>query len=416
MIQCSNDSKCAQNYTFTIFGIHSMINMSQITFLFLALFFTSCSGISDEIKTGADQLEKYLPLVEGKNIAVVANHTSEIDGKHLVDTLLNIGSEQFDIKIIQKVFVPEHGFRGNFDAGASVSDEIDPITGIPIVSLYGKHKKPTSGDLEGVDLVLFDIQDVGVRFYTYISTLHYVMEACAENNVPLLVLDRPNPNGGYIDGPILEMEHQSFIGMHSIPVVYGMTIGELAQMINGENWLSGGLRCELTVIPCANYDHAKTYTLPVTPSPNLPNDHTIKLYPSTCFFEGTVISEGRGTLTPFEVFGHPELPGDFSYTPVSIDGMSKYPKLVGEECFGKDLRAFEPEDGWNRLYLHWLIEAYNNFPDQEAFFIPFFEKLAGTNALRQQIIAGKTEAEIRESWQPGLSAFKAKRSKYLLYD
>ena len=347
---------------------------------------------------------------------MVANHTSEIDGKHLVDTLLNIASEQFDIKIIQKVFVPEHGFRGNFDAGANVSDEIDPITGIPIVSLYGKHKKPTSEDLEGVDLVLFDIQDVGVRFYTYISTLHYVMEACAENNVPLLLLDRPNPNGGYIDGPILELEHQSFIGMHRIPVVYGMTIGELAQMINGEGWLNEGLKCDLTLIPCANYNHAKTYALPVTPSPNLPSDHTIKLYPSTCFFEGTVISEGRGTMTPFEVLWTPRIPGEYSFTPVSIEGMSKYPKLEGLECFGEDLRAYEPEGGWNRLYFHWLIEAYNNFPDQEDFFIPFFEKLVGTNALRQQIIDGWTETEIRESWQPGLSAFKAIRSKYLLYD
>ncbi len=391
--------------------------LRHLTFLVvLSLFLSGCSNTTAQINTGADQLEKYLPLLEGKKIAIVANHTSEIDGTHLVDTLLKIDHDRFEIKIIQKVFVPEHGFRGNFDAGASISDEIDAVTGIPIVSLYGKHKKPTPADLSGVDLVLFDIQDVGVRFYTYISTLHYVMEACAENNVPLLVLDRPNPNGGYIDGPVLEMEHQSFIGMHRIPVVYGMTIGELAQMINGEGWLNEGVQCDLVVIPCANYNHAKIYVLPVNPSPNLPNDHTIKLYPSTCFFEGTVLSEGRGTLSPFEVFGHPDLPGEFSFSPVSIEGMSKYPKLEGMECHGKDLRSFEPDGGWNKIFLHWLIEAYKDFPEKEKFFIPFFEKLSGTNTLREQITAGWTEDEIRQSWKKGLEEFEAARSKYLLYN
>jgi uncharacterized protein YbbC (DUF1343 family) len=374
----------------------------------------SCQS-PDKILTGADQMERYLPLLEGKSIAIVANHTSEINGTHLVDTLLSSAGDQFEIKIIQKVFVPEHGFRGDFDAGAGVSDEIDLETGIPIVSLYGNHKKPRPEDLEGIDMVLFDIQDVGVRFYTYISTLHYVMEACAENNVPLLVLDRPNPNGGYIDGPILEKEHRSFIGMHPIPVVYGLTIGELAQMINGEGWLNNGEKCDLSVIPCASYSHGLSYELPVTPSPNLPNSHTILLYPSTCFFEGTVISEGRGTMMPFEVFGHPDLPGEFSYTPVSIPGMSTYPKLLGEECYGSDLRTFEPKKGWKQLHLHWLIEAYNSFPDQENFFTPFFEKLSGTVSLREQIISGMSADEIRESWQGNLEIYNSMRLEYLLY-
>lgn len=389
--------------------------MLHIYLLFLSGLLANCTNQTNDIQTGADQMQRYLPLIEGKSIAIVANHTSEIKGIHLVDTLLSISDEQLEIQIIQKVFVPEHGFRGDFDAGAGVSDEIDQATGIPIVSLYGSHKKPSPEDLEGIELVLFDIQDVGVRFYTYISTLHYVMEACAENNVPLLVLDRPNPNGGFIDGPILEKEHSSFIGMHPIPVVYGMTIGELAQMINGEGWLDNGLKCDLTVIPCANYMHSLSYDLPVSPSPNLPNSHSILLYPSTCFFEGTVISEGRGTMMPFEVFGHPDLPGDFSYTPVSLPGMSTYPKLLGEECHGKDLRTFEPDKGWNQIYLHWLIEAYNSYPAQDGFFIPFFEKLSGTNTLREQIMKGMSGDEIRESWHEDLKDYSSLRAKYLLY-
>jgi len=390
--------------------------MLHIYLFILSLLLVSCTNQSNDIRTGADQMQRYLPLIEGQSIAIVANHTSEINGTHLVDTLLSIADEQFEIKIIQKVFVPEHGFRGDFDAGASVSDDIDPVTGISIVSLYGKHKKPNPEDFEDVDLVLLDLQDVGVRFYTYISTLHYVMEACAENSVPLLVLDRPNPNGGFVDGPILEEEHSSFIGMHPIPVVYGMTIGELARMINGEGWLANNVKCDLTVIPCANYKHSLPYVLPVSPSPNLPNKHSILLYPSTCFFEGTVISEGRGTMMPFEIFGHPELPGEFSYTPVSIPGMSTYPKLKGEECFGKDLRTFEPEEGWKQLYLHWLIETYNSFPDQDNFFIPFFEKLSGTNTLREQIIGGLSADEIRESWKSDLEEYNSMRMQYLLYE
>ncbi len=382
------------------------MHYSILLAIVIALF--SCQG-HNETQTGAEQVEIYLPLLEGKTIAVVGNHTSLIGETHIVDSLLCYGVD------ISGVFAPEHGFRGEVDAGTYVDDDFDAKTGVPIVSLYGKHKKPTSEDLEGVDLVLFDIQDVGVRFYTYISTLHYVMEACAENNVPLLVLDRPNPNGGYVDGPILEEEHSSFIGMHPIPVVYGMTIGELAQMINGEGWLTKAKKCDLTVIPCSNYYHGKFYFLPVSPSPNLPNNHAIWLYPSTCFFEGTVISEGRGTMMPFEVFGHPDLPGDFSYTPLSIPGMSTHPKLEGVECHGKDLRTFVPDESWNQLYLHWLIDAYNIFPDQENFFIPFFEKLAGTNTLRQQIVSGMTAEEIRESWQDDLEDYNRMRKLYLLY-
>jgi uncharacterized protein YbbC (DUF1343 family) len=383
----------------------------------LAILFTvmvhSCSGQMNDIQTGADQLEKVLPQLTGKRLAVVANQTSEVQGTHLVDTLLALGGNQFTI---QKVFAPEHGFRGDIDDGVLVSDETDPVTGVPIISLYGKHKKPSEEDLSGVDLVIFDIQDVGTRFYTYISTLHYVMEACAENGVPLLVLDRPNPNDGYIDGPILEPQFITFVGMHPIPVVYALTIGEVAMMINGEKWLRDGVQCDLTVVPCANYYHGRPYSLPVKPSPNLPNDHAIRIYPSTCFFEGTVISEGRGTLMPFEVYGHPDLPGSFSFVPEGIRGMSMYPKLKGETCYGEDLREFTPEGGWNRIELRWLLDAYAKFPDKKNFFLPFFESLAGTDALRKQIVAGWTEERIRSSWQAGLDRYRETRKRYLLYD
>ncbi len=368
------------------------------------------------IRTGAEQLEKVLPLLENRHIAVVANQTSVISETHLVDTLTALSDAGGHAITIRKVFAPEHGFRGNVDDGVTVKDEVDPVTGIPLISLYGKQKKPTEEDLADVDLVVFDIQDVGARFYTFISTLHYVMEACAENSVPLLVLDRPNPNGGYTDGPILEPQWSTFVGMHPIPVVYGLTIGELALMINGEGWLRNGGRCDLTVIPCENYNHGRPYSLPVKPSPNLPNDHAIKIYPSTCFFEGTVISEGRGTLTPFELYGHPDLPGDFSFVPMAIEGMSMHPKLKGETCYGEDLREFSPEGGWNRIELRWLLDAYAKYPDKGNFFLPFFESLAGTDVLRQQIIAGWTEDRIRASWQPGLERYRMVRENYLLYN
>jgi uncharacterized protein YbbC (DUF1343 family) len=386
----------------------------RYTTIILFIMMAQCtSGQADRIIPGAGQMERIIPLLENKTLAIVANQTSEVNRTHLVDTLLSLADNRFTI---QKVFAPEHGFRGDIDDGVAVSDETDPQTGIPIVSLYGKHKKPAAADLAGIDLVIFDIQDVGTRFYTYISTLHYVMEACAENGVPLLLLDRPNPNDGYIDGPLLEPQFSSFVGMHPIPVVYALTIGEVAMMINGEGWLRGGIQCDLTVIPCENYYHGREYSLPVKPSPNLPNDHAIRIYPSTCFFEGTVISEGRGTMMPFEVYGHPDLPGSFSFVPEGIPGMSMFPKLKGETCYGEDLRGFVPEGGWSRIELRWLLDAYGKFPDKKSFFLPFFESLAGTDALRKQIIAGWTEEEIRKSWQPGLERYREIRKKYMLYE
>mgnify|MGYP005854992115 CR=1 FL=1 len=387
--------------------------MRYIVVIILIFMVESCSGQMDNLRTGAEQLEKIIPLLGEKNLAIVANQTSVVNGVHLVDTLLSLSEIRF---VIRKVFAPEHGFRGDIDDGVAVSDETDPSTGIPIVSLYGRHKKPTAEDLAGVDLVVFDIQDVGTRFYTYISTLHYVMEACAENEVPLLVLDRPNPNDGFIDGPLLEPQFSSFVGMHPIPVVYALTIGEVAMMINGEEWLREGVQCNLTVIPCANYYHGREYALPVKPSPNLPNDHAIRIYPSTCFFEGTVISEGRGTLMPFEVYGHPDLPGSFSFVPEGIEGMSMYPKLKGETCYGEDLRGFVPDEGWSRIELRWLLDAYQKFPDKKNFFLPFFESLAGTDRLRQQIIAGWSEKQIRASWQKDLEKFREIRKNYLIYE
>ncbi len=383
------------------------------TMMILNCLFPGCSGQDFPIQTGAEQLEVYLPVIRGKNIALVANHTSMVGDSHLVDTLLSSGIERFRL---QKVFVPEHGFRGDHADGQQVEDGTDPVTGIPIVSLYGQHKKPRPEDLKEVDLVVFDLQDVGARFYTYISTLHFVMEACAENDVPLLVLDRPNPNGGYVDGPVLDSVNASFVGMHPIPVVYGLTIGELAKMINGEGWLSGGISCDLTVIPCTHYYHGKPCSFPVSPSPNLTNDHAILMYPSTCFFEGTVISEGRGTPMPFEVFGHPELEGDFSFTPVSIPGVSEHPKFRDQLCHGADLRNFVPPGGWTKLHLQWLLDAYDAYPRKEEFFIPYFEKLSGTSALRKQIEAGWDESRIRKSWQKELERYLEKSRHYLIYN
>ncbi|MEX0987804.1 MAG: DUF1343 domain-containing protein [Bacteroidales bacterium] len=382
-----------------------------LAYLFFLL--SSCNGQEQPVQPGAAQLEKLLSETEGKNIAIVANQSTLLNGNHLVDTLYRLSRDRFSVR---KIFAPEHGFRGDVDDGVAVSDDIDKETGIPVISLYGRNKKPNKDQLQGIDMVIFDIQDVGVRFYTFISTLHYVMEACAEERIPVVILDRPNPNGNYVDGPLLEPEFHSFVGMHPIPVVHGLTIGELAMMINGERWLEGGIRCELKVIPCLNYSRHRVYKLPVKPSPNLPNEHTIKIYPSTCFFEGTIISEGRGTQWPFEVYGHPELPGEFSFTPVGIPGMSMYPKLKGETCYGEDLRSYVPEGGWNRLELKWVIDAYNNFPRKEDFFTPYFDKLAGTARLRKQIEEGWTMEEIRESWQADLDAYKAMRTKYLIYE
>lgn len=389
--------------------------MMRITWVYIIFFiFNSCNGQMKEISTGAEQTIRYLPLIEGKNIALVANQTSVVGEVHLVDTLLTLSMADYDFRIA-RVFAPEHGFRGDIDDGVAVSDEVDRRTGIPIVSVYGRNKKPSDDQLEDIDVVIFDIQDVGARFYTFISTMHYVMEACAENGIPLIILDRPNPNGNYVDGPILEPAFSSFVGMHPIPVVHGLTMGELSGMINGEKWLRDGVQCDVTVIPCKNYTHTDAYALPVKPSPNLPNDHTIRLYPSTCFFEGTVISEGRGTLHPFEVYGHPDLPGDYSFVPKSIEGMEMHPKFKGDTCYGNDLRSWMPESGWKQIELKWLLDAYASFPDKQQFFRPFFDLLAGTDELKKQIINGWSEQEIRRSWQSDLAAYRQMREKYLLY-
>jgi uncharacterized protein YbbC (DUF1343 family) len=315
---------------------------------------------------------------------------------------------------VQKIFAPEHGFRGTADAGEVIKDGKDTQTGLPIISLYGNNKKPKPEQLADIDILVFDLQDVGARFYTYISTLHYVMEACAENNIPLLVLDRPNPNGAIVDGPILEKEYKSFVGMHEIPVLHGMTIGEYAQMINGEKWLKDGLQCNLTVIPCLNYSHDMKYSLPVKPSPNLPNDQAINLYASLCFFEGTNVSVGRGTEKQFQIYGSPFLPEnefDFSFTPKPNFG-AKDPVHNGKLCFGEDLTKIKKV---NQLELKWLLKAYSKTTDKTVFFNDFFTKLAGTKKLREQIEAGMTEKEIRKTWQEGLEQFKRMRKKYILY-
>ncbi len=361
---------------------------------------------------GAYQIKQYVKLLEGKSVAILANQTSMIGNTHVVDSLLsyNIG--------IKVIFSPEHGFRDMADAGEKIESGKDPKTGIPLISLYGNHLKPTPDDLKGIDIVIFDIQDVGTRFYTYISTLHYLLEACAENNVKCLILDRPNPNGFYFDGNILDTIHRSFVGMDPVPIVHGMTVGEYARMLNGEGWLKGGLKCDLEVIKCKNYTHSTMYELPVKPSPNLPNQNSIYLYPSICFFEGTTLSLGRGTDFPFQVYGSPDLPDKgFSFTPQSVPG-AKNPPLLGVKCYGTDLRdAVEkklvpkPE-----INLNLVIDAYNEFPDKEKFFTPYFDVLAAGPALREQIQKGMTAEEIRATWKEGLEKYSKIREKYLLYD
>jgi len=372
------------------------------------------------IKTGAEQTEKYLPLLKGKRVAIVANQTSIIGKTLLVDSLKSLG-----INVV-KIFGPEHGFRGTASAGAIVADSVDVKTGIREISLYGKKSKPSKADLGDVDLVIFDIQDVGARFYTYINLLAKVMESCAENNRELLIFDRPNPNGYCVDGPILDMKLKSGIGMFPIPIAHGMTIGELGQMYNGEGWLANKMKCKIKVIPVANYTHDMEYVLPVAPSPNLNTQQSILLYPSVCLFEGTIISQGRGTQFPFTVLGNPDLKGkySFSFTPVSIKGMSETPLHQNKVCYGVDLRKFDTSEfrKTGQINLKWLIEMYQAFPNKEKFFdykqsnqMGNFDKLAGVATLREQIIAGKSEKVIRESWEPGLSDFKKLRKKYLLY-
>ena len=388
--------------------------------VFLLLLWTSiyaCSNTSPSSNTvvpfavGAELVDQYVPLLDGQNVGVVANQTSMVNDEHLVDVLLGKGVN------LVSIFALEHGFRGVADAGATISDDKDEKTGLPIVSLYGSHRKPTPEDLNGLDVMIFDIQDVGARFYTYISSLHYVLEACAENGVSCIVLDRPNPNGFYVDGNILDTAYSSFVGMHPVPVVHGMTIGEYAQMINGEGWLKNGLKCDLIVIPCQNYTHSTPYELPIKPSPNLPNQNSIYLYPSLCWFEGTNISVGRGTSFPFQVYGAPELRDiGFSFTPESVAGATN-PPFKGVKCYGVDLRNALNEGIATRtmINLEWLIDAYRNYPDKSKFFNSYFDTLAGGPSLREQIQANKTAEEIRESWKEGLEEFKNIRSKYLLY-
>ncbi|WP_345952601.1 DUF1343 domain-containing protein [Mucilaginibacter sp. PAMB04168] len=373
------------------------------------------SGSYVAANPAANETQLYLSYLKGKKIGMVVNPTSIIGAKKiaLVDSLVKVGIQ------ITKIYGPEHGFRGNASDGATVSNEVDAKTKIPVVSLYGKNNKPTPADLKGINLMVFDIQDVGARFYTYISTLHYVMEACAENNIELMVLDRPNPNGFYVDGPVLDTAFKSFVGMHPIPVVHGMTIAEYAQMINGEGWLKGRIKCKLKVVKMLNYQHNLPYTLPVNPSPNLNTAQSILLYPGICFFEGTTLSLGRGTPFPFQVVGHPALKGkyNFSFTPVSIPGVSDNPPQKNVECFGVDYRNYDTnkirED--KKLNLSWLLSFYQNFPEKSKFFIAYFTRLAGTDKLQKQIEAGLTEQQIRQSWEPALSKFKEVRKKYLLY-
>ena len=393
--------------TKSIFIITTLFFTSVYSNSFQSVTTSKTAVVNAPIKTGADNYEKYLPLLKDKKVGIVTNQTGILSNKtHLVDFLL-------EKKItVQTIFAPEHGFRGTADAGEHVVDGKDPKTGLSIISLYGDNKKPKAAQLAGIDVMIFDLQDVGARFYTYISSLHYVMEACAENGVPLIVLDRPNPNGGIVDGPLLEKEFTSFVGMHPVPLLHGMTIGEYAQMINGQKWLKDGVQCKLTVIPCLDYNRKMDYSLPVKPSPNLPNDQSINLYASLCLFEGTNVSVGRGTEKQFQIYGSPFLTKtNFSFTPKPNFG-AKDPLYNGKECFGEDLTAYPK---LKQLELKWLIKAYQNTSDKTKFFNPFFTKLAGTKKLQQQIESGTSEENIRKSWTKDLEAFKKMRVKYLLY-
>ena len=383
------------------------ITMIKKTFLLLLLFTLSLFA---NVTVGAKQTEKYFPLLKGKHVALVVNQSSLVDGEHLVDRLLR---EQIDVV---KIFAPEHGFRGTADAGQHFKNNLDPQTGLPIISLYGKHKKPTKRDLKNVDILVFDIQDVGVRFYTYLSTLHYIMEAGAESHKPVIVLDRPNPNGSRIDGEVLNLKYKSFVGMHPVPILYGMTIGEYAKMINGQGWLKGHKKANLTVVPLANYTHDTFYSLPVKPSPNLPNDLSIYLYPSLAFFEGTVFSAGRGTTKQFQLYGDPHYKRhNFSFTPISREG-AKYPKHKGKKCYGVDLSSESIVSGAG-INLSYLLDAYKNYPYKKRFFLKnhFIDKLSGSSRLRRQVLAGKSAKSIKRSWQKGLKKFKVIREKYLIY-
>jgi len=374
--------------------------------------------LEEKIIIGCEQFDAYLPALKNKRVGMVVNQTSTVnDDFHLVDALIAKGIK------VQAVFAPEHGFRGTADAGEKIKNGVDVKTGLPIVSLYGKNKKPNADMLKDIDVLIFDIQDVGARFYTYISTMHYIMEAGAENNIPVIVLDRPNPNGHYVDGPILQKSYKSFVGMHAIPVVHGLTVGELANMINGEGWLANGIKCDLTVVNATGYTHKKPWSLNIKPSPNLPNDWSIALYPSLCFFEGTVVSVGRGTNKQFQLYGHPSFKDQpFQFTPQPMQG-AKYPKHDGQSCGGVYLTK-ESESGLqqlNQLELSYLMNAFKWYKEAngsaDGFFLKnnFINKLAGTSDLKNQILAELTEEEIRASWEPALSEYKELRKKYLLY-
>lgn len=390
---------------------------NTVYFILLAGF--SCTAQDQSRKSfsslniGANQTESYLQWLQDKNVGIVGNQTSvifrsESEYIHLVDSLLKRNIT------VKNVFAPEHGFRGTADAGEIIKDDVDAKTGIPVISLYGDQKKPAPEHLKAIDIMVFDIQDVGARFYTYISTLHYIMEACAEQNIPLVILERPNPNGHYIDGPVLEDEFKSFVGMHPVPVVHGLTIAEYAQMINGEEWLKNGIQCDLNIVEMKNYSPSQNYELPIKPSPNLPNAKAINLYPSLCFFEGTNVNAGRGTSNQFQIFGSPFLETsvfEYEYTPQSMNG-AKYPKHENKLCYGMNL---ENQNTLDYLNLDWLLQAYHHTQDQSAFFNDFFNKLAGNSSLREQIQKAKTAQEIRESWQVDLEAYRVKIQPYLMY-
>ena len=392
----------------------------KLALLFIALLLCSPLTTSARILTGADQPDKYLSHLKDKRVAILANQTSIVGDKHLVDFLLTKG-----IRVV-KVFGPEHGFRGNASAGAKVADEKDPVTGIPIISLYGSKRKPSKADLADVDILIYDVQDVGVRFYTNINALREFMDAASESNKELLILDRPNPHGYLVDGPILDMSLKSGIGQFPIPIAHGMTIAEFAQMINGEGWIPDGRKAKLKIVKVDNYSRDMEYVLPVKPSPNLNTQQGIMLYPSTCLFEGTRLNHGRGTHTPFAVFGSPLYKGiyEFSYTPVGIPGMAETPLFMNQVVYGLDLRNYDTSElrRKKQLNLKWMIDLYNAYPDKKNFFdrsmsnqINDIDKLAGTREFREQIVAGRTEDEIRATWQPGLVKFRAMRKKYLLY-